>query len=190
MKTLSAFLAFLPVVLAASPLLLFPFSTKQPNGSPEGQTNYYNTIFNIAASSIASNGTNVTDLAYCWASWADNCGLCTPSYAYSTYVPTGWIQCDKSSSQANFGKKEGAFAFRLHPYFSIGNVTIDVAHNVTDASGTRMTYGSVVITNTTAQYTCQISGYEDHFQSIHASGTCSIPDGQTSISIPTSNSTS
>ncbi|KAK5063222.1 hypothetical protein LTR16_010276, partial [Cryomyces antarcticus] len=132
--TLSAFLAFLPVVLAASPLLLFPFSTKQPNGSPEGQTNYYNTIFNIAASSIASNGTNVTDLAYCWASWADNCGLCTPSYAYSTYVPTGWIQCDKSSSQANFGKKEGAFAFRLHPYFSIGNVTIDVAHNVTDAS--------------------------------------------------------
>lgn len=105
---------------ALSPLQINPLSTHQPNGNPDGQVNYYRIAFTVESTNGAAAGSNSS--AQCALSWGDN------SYeqqeAYSVSVPTGsWTQCGSSE-----------FSLQLYPYFSIGNFTLGVQQNFTDAS--------------------------------------------------------
>ncbi|KAK4545452.1 hypothetical protein LTR36_002802 [Oleoguttula mirabilis] len=92
-------------------------TSHQPNGSPEGQVDYYSMGFAVT-STLSGNKSG-----YCTKGWSDNDD--TSQVAYSENVPTGsWVQCDSSS--ANYGDGDSEFAYQLFPYFSIGNWSIQV----------------------------------------------------------------
>jgi len=108
-----------------------PFSipymyTKQPNGNPAGQTNFYNIEFDVNS----TNG-DTPQSAYCWATWGDNNNACgTGCVPYSTQAPTGsWIQCAHNSS--NLYDQTSEFAFELSPQFTIGNFSVALEQTFT-----------------------------------------------------------
>ena len=110
---------FAPLITASySPFSISPITTHQPNGNPDGQVNYYHINFTVSSTNDAAGPTS----AICTKTWSDNAW--TQPQAYSVNVPTGsWMACSPSS-----------YSFQLYPYFSIGNFTLGVQQNFTDAS--------------------------------------------------------
>lgn len=105
-------------------------TTHQPNGAAAGQTNYYSIQFNV---SWLYDNSNTPELrtAYCTSFWADNQRDCRfsadhPCVPYSTNVPTCWSACWQDSSM----EMQSSFIFKLSPYFSIGNFSLEVGDNV------------------------------------------------------------
>jgi hypothetical protein len=109
--------ALCSLATAYSPFLVKSLSTHQPIGNNEGQVNYYRIQFNVST----CNG-GVESSTTCASFWGDNSW--TEPEAYSMAVPTGkWIACDSSD-----------FRFQLFPQFSIGNFSLAVQQNFTDAA--------------------------------------------------------
>ncbi|TKA73465.1 hypothetical protein B0A55_05953 [Friedmanniomyces simplex] len=166
----------------------FPVSniyTKQPNGNPDGQTNYY-----IFESNIGStDGGAGQNTAFCWASWGDN--SFTSNDAFSDNAPTGqWLPCAHNSS--NLEDKTSNFAFMLQPEYSIGNFSVSVQQTYTASSGATFTAQSnpYHISNlTTPGFTCTIDPSEAPDVTVHASGECTTAANSTATTIPTATET-
>lgn len=176
MKSFLALVSLVQTALAAySPFQVNPLSTHQPNGNPDGQVNYYRIAFTVESTNSANDSSSS---AQCASFWGDN--SFGQQEAYSVEVPTGsWIECGSSD-----------FSFQLYPYFSIGNFTLGVQQNFTNALGDQITAsGTLQITNTTSAYTCTINPEEVQYEQ-HAQGDCSIPSDGTAFSIPITTSTS
>ena len=155
---------------AYKPFSVYPLSTHEPTGDPDGQANYYHINFTVTSSNGASPETGI-----CYDVWSDNAW--TDSEVYSKYVPTGsWIACTPST-----------FSFQLHPYFTIGNFTLSVQHNFTDpTNGTQMlASGTTQVVNNTADYTCLINPTTSPYIQ-HSSGDCTIPTSESPKAIPIS----
>lgn len=115
-KTLALATALSPLALGYSPFLVDSLSTHQPIGNNEGEVNFYRIQFDVSSSNGGAESSTT-----CQTSWGDNSWANTE--AYSLNVPTGkWIDCDSSD-----------FQFQLFPYFSIGNFSLAVQQNFTDA---------------------------------------------------------
>lgn len=125
MKPSTSLLTLATTALAFQPFLLPELTTHQPNGNPAGQVNYYRIAFTVT--STTSNGTSS---GYCNRFWGDNSWL--DDEAYSLYVPTDEYVCD--SSEENLGDKASNFRFKLFPYFSIGNFSLEVKETLADGS--------------------------------------------------------
>ncbi|KAK5733610.1 hypothetical protein LTR17_009600 [Elasticomyces elasticus] len=151
-------------------------STKQPNGSPDGQTNYYNIGSEITGASGCTS-----ESAYCWAFWGDN-GAGSGN-AYSAYAPTGWTQCAHNSTDLyDFTSN---YAFKISSPFSIGNFDITYQNNYTACSGVSYEAESVPyhVTNSTSAFICDINPQEVPNYQVHASGTCTTPANSTGIDV-------
>lgn len=117
-KTVVLPAAFCSLAVAYSPLVIKNLNTHQPIGNPDGQTNYYRIQFDVMSSNGGANSS-----ATCQTSWGDNSWLQTEPYSMA--VPTGkWIACGANDD----------FRFQLFPYFSIGNFSLAIQQNFTDAA--------------------------------------------------------
>lgn len=116
-KTIGSAAVFCSLAAAYSPFLITNLNTHQPNGNPDGQVNYYRIQFDVSSSNGGADSSTT-----CQTSWGDNSWL--QAEAYSVAVPTGkWIAC-----------RTNDFRFQLFPYFSIGNFSLAVQQNFTDAA--------------------------------------------------------
>ncbi len=123
MKTTHALSLLASTTAVTADFVLSNIYTKQPNGNPDGQTNYY--IFEAQVTS--TDGGPGQNSAYCWSSWPDNSPL---SYnAYSDYAPLGWVQCAHNSSDLQ--DKTSNFAFQLQAPFAIGDFSVALQQNYT-----------------------------------------------------------
>ncbi|KAK4555418.1 hypothetical protein LTR86_007715 [Recurvomyces mirabilis] len=174
----------------STPFTLSNLYTKQPNGNPDGQTNFYTISFTLNS----TNGDS-PESGYCWASWGDN--SYTSNNAYSDYVPTGtWIQCAHNASQ--IGDQTSEFAFQLYKPFGIGEFEVAVLQNYTETTNDTPTQliatsAPYTITNSTSSssaLTCSIIPSENPSFQVHASGECSTPSNFTGYEIPVANTTS
>ncbi|KAK1083513.1 hypothetical protein LTR33_003213 [Friedmanniomyces endolithicus] len=210
MKTTHALSLLASTTAVTADFVLSNIYTKQPNGNPDGQTNYY--IFEAQVTS--TDGGPGQNSAYCWSSWPDNSPL---SYnAYSDYAPLGWVQCAHNSSDLQ--DKTSNFAFQLQAPFAIGDFSVALQQNYTvsrpmrnnalgiarltamkapqtsssykekTASGVTDTDASYKygyhITNTTSAFTCSIIPSENPSAQVHASGECTTPTNSTGFTIP------
>ncbi|KAF1824593.1 carbohydrate-binding module family 20 protein [Dissoconium aciculare CBS 342.82] len=168
-----------------APFQIHWLTTHQPNGNPAGQVNHYQIAFNITS----ANG-NPAEEAYCWQSWGDNNNNCGNScVAYSTAVPAGeWIICARDAS--DLGDRSSGFAFKLFPYFSIGNFSLAVRQNFTQESGPNIiSQASFIVTNSsTSDFVCDINPQEVFLQQ-HAQGDCWTPDSSSGFTVPVAEAT-
>ncbi|KAK0847071.1 hypothetical protein LTS02_014629 [Friedmanniomyces endolithicus] len=180
MKTTHALSLLASTTAVAADFLVSNVYTKQPNGNPDGQTNYY--IFEAQVTS--TDGGPGQNSAYCWSSWPDNSP--SSSNAYSDYAPLGWVQCAHNSSDLQ--DKTSNFAFQLQAPFAIGDFSVALQQNYTVSSGVTDTDASFKygyhITNTTSAFTCSIIPSENPGAQVHASGECTTPTNSTGFTIP------
>lgn len=116
-KTAVLPVAFCSLAAAYSPLVIKNLITHQPIGNPEGQTNYYRIQFDVTSSNGGASSSTT-----CQTYWGDNSWVQPESYSMA--VPTGkWIACGAND-----------FRFQLFPYFSIGNFSLAVQQNFSDAT--------------------------------------------------------
>ncbi|KAH0309285.1 starch-binding domain-like protein, partial [Aureobasidium melanogenum] len=129
-----------------------------PIGNPDGQTNYYRIQFDVTSLNGGANSS-----ATCQTSWGDNSWLQTESYSMA--VPTGkWIACGTND-----------FRFQLFPYFSIGNFSLAVQQNFTDAATNQEIFATAKthMSNSTSTLSCDINPEEVMYQQ-HAHGDCNM----------------
>ncbi|KAK5114642.1 hypothetical protein LTR62_002215 [Meristemomyces frigidus] len=168
------------IALAAdySPFLITSVYTKQPNGNPDGQTNFYNFL-----SQVNSTNGDSPQTGYCAAGWSDNnAGGSDP---FSEYVPTGWTQCARSASDSNASE----FSFQLYKPFGIGNFSVAIQQNLTQTTNGKPTQiiaqsNPFHITNTTSNFTCTINPGENPSFQVHANGECTTPSNFAGYSLP------
>ncbi|KAF2725962.1 carbohydrate-binding module family 20 protein [Polychaeton citri CBS 116435] len=191
MKSVATFIAFAAAAAAQQyrPFEIDYMTTHQPNGVPSGQVNYYRIAFNVTS----ANGDEPVS-AYCSDFWGDNSNnrLCSGSSCvpYSTEVPTGsWIDCAQNSSAT--ADSSSGFAFQLFPYFSIGNFSVMIKQNFSEAGSQIIAQSApYLITNTTDYYVCDILGSETSPSSHigqHARGDCQLAANASAISIAVAN---
>lgn len=116
-KLIAVFLTIIASAAAWSPFLVPTMLSHQPIGSLPGEVNYYRIAFDVRSKNSGS-----TKSGYCAKFWGDNSEL--DPEPYSVYVPVDqWIQCD---SAVDTYDSDSAFQFKLFPYFSIGNFSLEV----------------------------------------------------------------
>lgn len=121
MDIFTAIIALTATASAYSPFIVSDLISHQPNGNPDGQTNYYRIAF-----LVNSLNSGKVQSGYCAKFWGDNSWA--QEQAYSVNVPTGqWTACDSSE-----GKYDGTapFMFKLFPLFSIGNFSLAIKEDM------------------------------------------------------------
>ncbi|KAF2766840.1 starch-binding domain-like protein [Teratosphaeria nubilosa] len=156
--------------------------TKQPNGSPNGGTDYY-----VIEFEVTSSLGNTPQSAYCWSSWADG----TTSSGASKYVPDGqWISCAHNSSKLS--DQTSDFQFQLYSDFKIQNFTIALQQNFSESTNETFsrnlaTSAPYRITNSST-YSCSMNTITPSNTSvIHTSGTCKNLTNFAGFTIPVAN---
>ncbi|KAI4731906.1 starch-binding domain-like protein [Aureobasidium sp. EXF-10728] len=167
-KTVASIAAFCSLSAAYSPLVIKNLNTHQPIGNPAGQTNYYRIQFDVTSSNGGDDSSTT-----CQTSWGDNSWL--ESEPYSMAVPTGkWIACGASD-----------FRFQLFPYFSIGNFSLAIQQNFTDATTKKEMFATAKthMSNSTSSLSCEINPQEVMYQQ-HAHGDCNMAsNGSVSLEV-------
>lgn len=110
----------------------------QPNGDPSQPSDCYNFSDQpgcyIVSFDVSWTVVGLTDpqTGFCVATWADNPPNCEITYegceTSAVNAPSCWTRCWQNRDQ-EFDRL-GSFLFRLSPYFSIGNFTIEMQTNV------------------------------------------------------------
>lgn len=152
-----------------TPFTITGLTTHEPNGSPDGQTNFWGINFSINSTNDHEGTLNPS--TYCHESWGDGGANTLPP------AVNNWIPCDNPQ-----------YSYKLTNDYTIENFTLAIQQNITEDDGrTQLISGQTLISNSTNEWTCDTYGSNVPGSPYHVSGDCYFGPNVDQVQIPVTN---